>query len=378
MNVYILTLPIGTNYGEVMQAYALRKSIEQMGHNAITIRAVQNDTPFLLKIIHWFGVVRANLIYRKNLYHALPEERCKISYHNLETFIDKHIKTTNFIRIHNDPQKLSDLPADIFVVGSDQVWRPGRISWKTYDAYFLGFLKSDIKRISYAASFGHDNVKLPPYAKRKYAVLLKKFSFVSVREYSGVEICRREFGVDAKVVLDPTMLLPRTDYDEIADSYSSSASEKPYCFEYVLDKTQFKDSVVNAVSQNLKVPRLSILPKGNISDSSSKAEDCVLPPVEEWLNGIRNAKFVVTDSFHGTVFSILFHTPFCVLGNKRRGATRIKSILGMFGLESRFVDSAEQNAIESVVNAEIDWQKVDSILAEKREMSLTLLQNALG
>ena len=66
-----------------------------------------------------------------------------------------------------------------------------------------------------------------------YAALLKKFSLVSVREYSGVEICRREFGVDAKVVLAPTMLLPRTDYDEIADSYSSSASEKPYCFEYV-------------------------------------------------------------------------------------------------------------------------------------------------
>ena len=220
-------------------------------------------------------------------------------------------------------------------------------------------------------------MKLPPYAKRKYAALLKKFSFVSVREYSGVEICRREFGVEAKVVLDPTMLLPRTDYDKIADSYSSSASEKPYCFEYVLDKTQFKDSVANALSQNLNVPRISILPKGNISDSTSKAEDCVLPPVEEWLNGIRNAKFVVTDSFHGTVFSILFHTPFCVLGNKRRGATRIKSILGMFGLESRFVDSSEQNVIESVVNAEIDWQKVDSILAEKREMSLTLLRNAL-
>lgn len=377
MNVYILTLPIGTNYGGIMQAYSLRKAIEKMGYDAITIRAEQNDTPFRLKMIRMLGVLRANLLHGKKIYFNIPKRRFDYAQKNTELFIEKYIRTTPKICIHSDTRALSSLPADIFVVGSDQVWRPGRISWKTYDAYFLGFLKSDIKRISYAASFGHDNVKLPPYAKRKYAALLKKFSFVSVREYSGVEICRREFGVDAKVVLDPTMLLPRTDYDEIADSYSSSASEKPYCFEYVLDKTQFKDSVVNAVSQNLKVPCLSILPKGNISDSTSKAEDCVLPPVEEWLNGIRNAKFVVTDSFHGTVFSILFHTPFCVLGNKRRGATRIKSILGMFGLESRFVDSAEQNVIESVVNAEIDWQKVDSILAEKREMSLTLLQNAL-
>lgn len=376
MNVYILTLPIGTNYGGIMQAYALRRIIESMGHNAITVRAEQDDMPLSLRLVYWAGVFRANFMRGKNLYFCVPKRRFDTAQRNTEKFIEKFIKTTPPIRIHRESKKLAALPADVFVVGSDQVWRPGRISWANYGAYFFADIAPKIKRVAYAASFGFDNIKLPWYARRKYSALLRKFSAVSVRESSGVEICRREFGVDATVVLDPTMLLDGSDYAEIAESEFSSP-DSDYCFEYILDKTPFKDGIVKAVSASLCAPVCKILPAGKVSDANNSDEDCVLPPVENWLGGIRNAKFAVTDSFHGTVFSILFHVPFAVLGNRGRGLTRIVSLLEKFGLESRFVDSDNLAEIEKLVSTPIDWERVDSVLRSEREASLRFLKNSI-
>ena len=376
MNVYILTLPIGTNYGGIMQAYALRRVIENMGHNAITVRAQQDDMPLSLRLVYWAGVFRANFMRGKNLYFRVPKRRIETVQRNTEKFIEKFIKTTPKIRIHREPKKLAALPADVFVVGSDQVWRPGRVSWANYDAYFFAGIAPEIKRVAYAASFGFDNVVLPRYARRKYSALLAKFSAVSVRESSGVEICRREFGADAALVLDPTMLLDGSDYSEIAES-ESSARDSDYCFEYVLDKTPFKNDIVKVVSSVLCAPVRKILPAGNVSDANYSDEDCVLPPVEDWLGGIKNAKFAVTDSFHGTVFSILFHVPFAVLGNRGRGLTRIASLLEKFGLESRFVDSDDSAEIEKLVSTPIDWGRVDSVLQREREASLRFLKNSI-
>lgn len=376
MNVYILTLPIGTNYGGIMQAYALRRVIESMGHNAITVRAEQDDMPLLLRLVYWAGVFRANFMRGKNLYFCVPKRRFDTAQRNTEKFIEKFIKTTPPIRIHRESKKLGALPADVFVVGSDQVWRPGRISWANYGAYFFADIAPKIKRVAYAASFGFDNIKLPWYARRKYSALLKKFSAVSVRESSGGEICRREFGVDATVVLDPTMLLAGSDYAEIAESESSSR-DSGYCFEYILDKTPFKDGIVKAVSASLCASVRKILPAGKVSDANNSDEYCVLPPVENWLGGIRNAKFAVTDSFHGTVFSILFHVPFAVLGNRGRGLTRIVSLLEKFGLESRFADSDNPAEIEKLVSTPIDWERVDSVLRSEREASLRFLKNSI-
>ncbi len=376
MNVYILTLPIGTNYGGIMQAYALRRVIENMGHNAITVRAEQDDMPLSLRLVYWAGVFRANFMRGKKLYFRVPKRRIDAAQRNTEKFIEKFIKTTPKIRIHREPEKLAALPAEVFVVGSDQVWRPGRVSWANYDAYFFAGIAPEIKRVAYAASFGFDNIKLPRYARRKYSALLAKFSAVSVRESSGVEICRREFGADAAVVLDPTMLLDGSDYSEIAES-ESSAGDSDYCFEYILDKTPFKDGVVNAVSSAFNAPVRKILPAGKVSDANYSDEDCVLSPVEDWLGGIKNAKFAVTDSFHGTVFSILFHVPFAVLGNRGRGLTRIASLLEKFGLESRFADSDKPAEIEKLVSTLIDWGRVDSVLQREREASLRFLKNSI-
>lgn len=209
---------------------------------------------------------------------------------------------------------------DYYIVDSDQVWRPCYSPCIT--DYFLKSVpdNSNAKRIAYAASFGTDSCEFTAEELKECAYLLKKFDCISVREESGVEMCEKLFNISATHVLDPTMLLNKNDYVDIALSNGTIASPGNL-LTYILDPCLDADYIINGLVRDgyqLNKVALRVNPtKDNIRPRQVS--------VEQWLRGFYEAKLIVTDSFHACVFSIILQKPFIVIGNQERGNARIDS-----------------------------------------------------
>lgn len=259
-----------------------------------------------------------------------------------------------------------------FVVGSDQVWRPCYSPCLTN--YFFDFLPKEAKckRIAYAASFGVDTWEFSKKQTRKSKELIKKFDFISVREDSAVDLCKRYLGVDnVEHVLDPTLLLKKEDYIDLVLQENEPVSGGNL-FYYLLDKNEQKMSAVKKMAQFLNLNPFTVMP---IDNSSRNIEDRVYPSVTKWLRGFMDAKFVVTDSFHGVVFSILFNIPFVVISNETRGSARFLSVLKMFSLENRLINNPDD--LNEISLSPINWDFVNNIHAQLKEKSYNLLKSNL-
>lgn len=239
------------------------------------------------------------------------------------------------------------------IVGSDQVWRAPYNIHTLFDMY-LNFLKDlPVKRIAYAASFGTDN--LNEYSSRqidKCKSLLKRFDLITVRESTGVTICTKYFGVHATHVLDPTMLLTKTDYLKLCKTIPVKDSN--FIAAYILDMSKYKNDILQKIRKkhNLRIIEFSVNHKPALS-------------VERWLSIFRDARYVVTDSYHGIAFSIIFNKPFYAIANDNRGNTRVNSLLSSFNL----TDKSDTN---------INWEEINSIHKKLREHSKTILYNSLN
>jgi hypothetical protein len=289
---------------------------------------------------------------------------------NTNAFIDEYISPL----LLDSFGQVSRKDFDAFVVGSDQVWRPKY--FPGVEDAFLAFAEGwDVKRVSYAASFGTGELEYETPLLEKCTELLKRFDAVSVRELSGVRMCAEWFDCDSAVhVLDPVMLLDADKYRMLA----SNASEHPAkgkIVTYILDKNPHKQSVVDFVSRTgqMGVHDVSVTPY----DNSVPLADRVVPPVEQWLAGFVDAEFVVTDSFHGCVLAILLHKRFVVVGNSSRGLTRMQSLVDMFGLDQRLVHGIDPDDDGEFFLSEPDWDNVDEILKKKIHECEGFLKNAL-
>lgn len=376
MRIAIITLPLHTNYGGILQAYALRKAIMDLGHEADVID--RN-----MKIVFppkW----KMPLIYAKRLALNIvsggkgPEifrERRLVREHpfvasEVSGFIDSRITPRPVDRY--DDIKAGEY--DAFVVGSDQVWRPkyfGRIE----DAFLSFTSKWNVRRIAYAASFGTEQLEYSYEQLEECSRLLKKFDAVSVRESSAVTVCDEWFDCDdAKFVLDPVMLLTDDDYHDIA-SGATRRPAKGKALKYIMDPKPEKTVVADRVASWFPAGMhdASVAPR----DLSIPLKRRVVPPLEEWVACFEDAEFVVTDSFHGCVMSILFHKHFIVLGNVARGLSRITSLLETFGLEDRLVQGLDPDDDGEYYLAGIDWEAVDGVLEGMRNSSLDFLKKSL-
>jgi len=381
MKICILTQPLGRNYGGMMQAYALQKVLKEMGHEVFTL-----DLP-LKKSIYWKTKnlawrVFANLVLRKtyiSIFHSQPNSKEKgIIQQHTERFINDNIDLTEHIPSIGKVYRLKKYGFDAYVVGSDQVWRP-RYS-PGMKVFFLSFVKNvqNIKRVAYAASFGVDKWELSPKLTAKCRKLIQKFDAVSVREKSGIYLCKDYFGITAQHVLDPTLILRKDDYVKLIEGYPVPRYEKTLMV-YVLDKTLFKQTVIEKVQQSLGLKINSVMAEKRFYKKDfADITQCVLPPVEKWLSGFLDAEFIVTDSFHGTVLSIIFNKPFITIGNKDRGLARFYSILELFNLQNRFVMEEDNIDIEKIITSPINYDKVNDILNFERNISLKFLISALN
>ena len=369
MKIAILTLPLHTNYGGILQAYALQTVLERMGHEVTHLQPKveysQLHNPVVMPLV-W-----CKRLYRKCFQgdNQLPvfENPYKWARKNTDRFISNNLNC-RFLASEEWNEGLAS-EYDALVVGSDQVWRP--IYSPDVTKFFTAFLgHSVIRRIAYAASFGVD---VNEFSKEQLACgreYLKLFSAISVREESGIRLCRELFDVQACQVLDPTMLLRREDYQRFA----STAPQSPgNLMVYVLDRTEDKDAFISKFAEKRGLVPFYANSKVEMPlDIDIPIGERKQPPLESWLRGFADAEFVLTDSFHACVFSILFHKPFGVFINHHRGLSRIESLLSPLGLMDRCISDSSQRFY-----SEIDWLRVDEILSQWRKKSINFLREAL-
>lgn len=377
MRVAVITLPLHTNYGGILQAYALKKSIESLGHTADIIdRRCKMVLPPSWKM---------PLIYLKRMVLNL-----KPGGKGPEIFREKRIlrefpyvssELAPFVAGEIAPRTVDDYHSDIrlgeydaFVAGSDQIWRP-KYFGNIEDA-FLAFTSGwNVKRIAYAASFGTDQLEYSYTQLEECSALLKNFDAVSVREARAVTICDEWFDrEDALHVLDPVMLLPPEHYRTIAGQ-SSSRPCRGKVLSYILDPDHSKLSVLGRLTGWLGIDSYDACIPDRNRDIPLK--DRVVPSMPQWLSCFADAEFVVTDSFHGCVLAILLHKPFIALGNVSRGMSRIQSLLESFGLEDRIVQGIDPDDDGEYFLSGIDWTEADARLEAMREKSIGFLRAAL-
>lgn len=369
--VLILTQPLHNNYGGLLQAYALQKVVKSLGFDVATNKIKLKDNKITIRKILTFGKsIIKNIVYsitrRKNV---LAENYKKIST-NTSQFVDKYIQTesTNMLS-----RKIAE-KFDIFIVGSDQVFRK---RWSPVTKYFLEDLKkrSDKTKIVYAASFGTDDLsEWTEEDIKNCKELAPKFKAVSVREDTGIGIMKDYFNIVAEHVLDPTLLLNKEDYLQVIDKSDEFCRNK-ILTTYILDKTDEKSEIIELVKNKLGLESLSVMPKEKYSAETIDIEDCVYPSVSKWISGFRDAEFVVTDSFHGTVFSIIFNKPFICISNGLRGITRITSLLKIFNLENRLITSKE--IFSETLLSPINYDKVNFIWNQWKTKSMFFLRDSI-
>lgn len=379
MKIGILTQPLHTNYGGLLQCWALQRVFRELGHEAWV---VQRQTDW-----HSFGwwagnaaknVVRL-LLGRPTMRVPRRKEENQIRQHT-RRFVEGQIvpRTAAIYSTQGLRADYARRQYDAYVVGSDQVWRP--VYSPCQPDFFLGFLPEEarVRRVAYAASFGTDEWEFSARLAARCRALAGRFDAVSVRESSGIGLCRAHLDVAAEHVLDPTLLHGREAYEGLVSEAGEPRSAGNF-FCYVLDRSAETEALKRSVAAELGVTAFEVMPRvPGAAPAGTPMADRVFPPVTAWLRAFMDAEYVLTDSFHGSVFSIIFHRPFVALGNAGRGQARFHSLLGLFGLEDRLVTTGRAEDVAARLREPIDWARVDRIKREWQVKSTEFLSKALS
>lgn len=355
MKIGIVTQPLSSNYGGILQNYALQTILKRMGYEVWTMDYLKYT--WLSWLNNAWRILAHKLLGHDVKFSKTPSARKAIE-RPLRRFVKKNINLTTPRTKLIERLIVEKYEFETIIVGSDQVWRPAYNSH--IEDMFLGFCNSmSVKRIAYAASFGTDEWEFTAEQTKVCAPLAQQFDAISVREASGVALCRNHLNVEATHVLDPTLLLTADDYIRLCKEIPR---KEPFVFAYILDQSEEKLKMIKdfADCKGLSFLIQSAGPEIKQDDS-----------IELWLSRFRDAAYVITDSFHGTAFSINFGKDFYVFSNKGRGNSRFESLLGLFGLQDRIIDQAIN------VNSRIDWKGINNKLIEEREKSMNWLTKVL-
>ena len=321
MKIGIVTQPLYANYGGILQNYALQQVLKKMGHEPVTLDYMPSLS--FGRYLLYAGKTFVCAFSPAKRHPLKPYSRFLKRPSDIKSFIDNNIALTRTIPDYTG-KVLKKNGIEAIIVGSDQVWRYSYNSHYLEDMY-LDFAKDyDCPKIAYAASFGVDKWDCPDVKTVEAKELIKQFRAVSVREDSAVGLCRDYLGADATVVLDPTLLLTASDYQKFCSA--PQAEEGPYLAAYVLDINEEKNAFIEKVAEErgLKVKSMTVSGSG-----------C---SIEEWLTTINNASYVITDSYHGTIFSIIFGKQFHTIVNKERGADRFVTMFEKLGIDGGAAD----------------------------------------
>ncbi len=354
-DIALFSIWYAVNFGSLMTNFALYKMLEDMGYNCVFADIPDHLWP-------------TSQVHRDPLFVT-------------RRFGYKHFKLTAKYKNRIDLKKLNDI-ADTFIVGSDQIWNYNLCkSAETF--FFLDFADADKKKIAYGTSFGHSKFRGNAKERKTAGFYLNRFDAVSVREDYAVDMCKNLFDVEAVQVLDPVFMCDKAHYLSCIKE-SKMAKNPPkskYLLSYILDPTEEKQQVLEDTANKLGL-ELICIPNASVNDSLRA--QWRLPilenlDMEDWLYLFSNAEMVITDSFHGSCFSIIFEKPFVAIGNKRRGLERFNSLLGMVGLLDRLVMSAKEiEGKETAFYEKIDYVAVNKKIEKGRKECKVWLKTAIS
>lgn len=346
----VATLWFSCNYGAILTTYALYEVLRGMGKRPVLLdyAPVGGHGPFMDE---------ENISRRFMREHGIPY--------------------TAPLRSDADYNALNDGP-DTFVVGSDQVWR-----WRYTGcyglAYFLDYVQGCKRKLAYSSSFGIDSEERPVESVRRASFCLHAFDGVSVREKSGVDILREQYGVEAEWLLDPVFLCGKDVYERLCSS--AEAAGAPYVLSYVLEPDEVIRHHIAAVTgvRGLRAVNMVDAQRdfAEMQRRFGPGELAQGVSVEQWVQNIRGCDFFITDSFHGVCYALMFNRPFLCVAPPQRGRARFDSLLGLVGLERCMLSPDYTQAEWKAAMAPIDWAHVNAVLEREREKALAWLADAL-
>jgi len=364
MKVGVITYHRAHNYGGVLQAYALSKTIEKIGHE---VKVIDYKCQFIEK--QYKKITFKNIPKLKKLASILIHNGNTIhNGANFECFVKNYISTTD--RTYSNYDDLVNVNADfdLFITGSDQVWSPYCSGFDT--SYFLDFVSDDRKKNAYAASFGVESID--DKLVGKYKELISSFNSISVRESTGKKIVSSLVNRDVPIVLDPTLLLNKSDWINIVNDKFKS---RKYILLYMIAESKGTIELAKSIGEKLGLEVIYI------SDRLFKRKGVTTLSglsVNDWLSLFYHANYIVTNSFHGVAFSINFNKDFYVqfLPGRAKTNTRIENIMENYGLMERLLNSKTTSLSEypSINN----YSSINEVLDKSRDMSLLYLSSSLN
>ena len=371
--VAILTQPLHTNFGGTLQAYALQNVLMEIGCEVETINYRKADNTNFRKML---SLLKNFLKKQRENYPFFKVEQL-VREKNHSKFIKNNISLS--VEINDSEELYNYIKSNNFnniIIGSDQVWR------KSYSPnindFFFEFIEHDkeICKITYAASFGLNHWEYSTKETEYLKKLICNINNISVRECSAVDLCKKHLNVDVKLVLDPTLLLTKEDY--IRNFNLKKIENKKGIFKYILDSNACSEVTLTHVADKLDKKIFSEQPKKIVREGLFlfDIENYVYPSIESWLNAFYSADYIVTDSFHGSVFSIIFNKPFIAIVNKDRGASRFESLFNLLGLSERLIyDDTLIN--EKILCLDMNYTEINQKLENLRVDSLKWLIESL-
>lgn len=372
MKVALLVFPLHYSHGCILQTYALYSKLKELGCEVTIFDRQPDKENIITDGKRMVKRIAKRLLrgYRGPIFFSgyYPKVIMQEQLH----FIDRFEKDVVSVYSSNELSLgVTEGNYDAIIVGSDQTWRPRNVP-NVMD-YWLEFAKDlKLRKVAYAPSFGVDVWEYTEIQTRRCYELASLFDGLSVREKSGVKLCKDKLNVEALHVLDPTMLWDK-------DFYAPFAKEFPLqggtvnC--YFLDKDEKKNVIATQVANKLELSVMQINTK--TEDSNASVKERMAPSIEKWLAGFYFGDFIVVDSFHAMVFSILFEKPFIVIGNKRRGMARFESLLGELGIKERLIKEDDNNYLDIAMHR-INWEDVRNRLYKRRSVCIDFLKKGLS
>lgn len=301
---------------------------------------------------------------------------------NIENSMSRRLGEKYYdISIQRTYEELHDLNwfCDSFIVGSDQLWN----YWSTKESghfYFLDFVEDSKKKIAYSTSFGHPVYGAPNYILKETAFHLGRFDYISVREKDGIDICRDKLGVDAVQTIDPVFICEKKEYLNLIEE-SRLDIEEPYIFAYILSPSREKREALLAAKKKYGLNLILVLDAQEKHEENRRIMDMdeyIYDDLEiaDWLKLIKNCQYIITDSYHGICFSIIFEKQFACIGNIKRGISRFNTLFDLLNLHHRMVFEPYQ-VLEVLQKSRIEYDEIRNILNDQIVKSKKWLDTAL-
>lgn len=326
------------NYGSILTYFALNRALMKMGYSSLMIHHTNNSNK------------------ASKLEKAFPEN-----------FIKKYCSISHFYN-ENDMYLLNKR-CRAFISGSDQLWNP-LCEKAAGKEFFLDFVDDNHLKISYASSLGNSVTANQEFIN-KYAPLAQRFDAISVREEIGIEGCKKIYGVDAVKVCDPVFLCEKEEFENLAHNSKLQLENKKYLLSFILDPDENKRRIIVEKSKELGVEYINLV---DLTDAGEKAKKLGLEntkpfaSVEDFMNYFMNASYIITDSFHGTCFSVIYNKEFISIANYGRGEKRVGELLNWLDIKGRIMYDLNM-PVKTFKPEKLDYDRVNSKIVESRKFA---------